>query len=420
MRRRSAARRPLPPGFSVLLVTVAVDAVGFGIVVPILALYADEFGAGPVAVGMVVASYSLAQLVMAPLLGRWSDRVGRRPVLILALAGSAAGSLITGLAGSLAVVFLGRVVDGASGASVAVARAATADLAEPDERPRLFGLLGAVFGAGFVLGPALGGLAALGGHRLPFFLAAAIAGTNALVAVRRLPETRAALPAEPGSDVAVRARGEVPPEPETTSRPESEVREWVPALVQLLVVSFVATAALGAFEATFPLLAEDRVGVDLSSIGLVFAAVGLGVVLVRGLLVAPVGRWLGEPAALRLGLALNGVGLVALAPAASWPALSVGLALVVVGQGLLLPFLSSTVAGLAPPGRSGGAMGWQQSAQSLARVAGPAAAGLLFTADPGAPFLVGGALSMLVLVLVPGPARLDAARSHRLPYITTR
>ncbi len=127
-----------------------------------------------------------------------------------------------------------------------------------------------------------------------------------------------------------------------------------------------------------------------------------------------------NPPRLRLGLALNGAGLVALAPAGSWPTLSVGLALVVVGQGLLLPFLSSTVAGLAPPGRSGGALGWQQSAQSMARVAGPAVAGALFATGVGFPFVVGGVASVLVMALVPGPARLDAARSQRLPFITTR
>src|SRR5204862_4749364 len=117
------------------------------------------------------------------------DRIGRKPVIILSLAGTAVGSLLTGLAGSLWLLFLGRVIDGASGASVSVAQAAVTDVAAPEERARLLGLLGAAFGAGFALGPAIGAIAALVSRRLPFFIAAANAAVNALVAAERLPET---------------------------------------------------------------------------------------------------------------------------------------------------------------------------------------------------------------------------------------
>src|SRR5213078_4233089 len=123
--------------------------------------------------------------------GRLSDRVGRKPVIIMSLVGTAVGSLLTGLAGSLLwLLFLGRIIDGASGASVSVAQAAVTDVAPPEDRARLLGLLGAAFGAGFALGPAIGGIAALVSHRLPFFVAAGIAAVNALAAVKRLPETR--------------------------------------------------------------------------------------------------------------------------------------------------------------------------------------------------------------------------------------
>src|SRR5437660_3298154 len=190
--RRRRGRAPLPPGFGAIWSSVAIDLVGFGIVLPLLPLYAKgSFGASPTQVGLLVASFSIAQFALAPVWGRVSDRVGRKPVLVLSLVGTAIGSLLTGLAGSLAVLFLGRVVDGASGASVSVAQAAVADVATPGERARLFGLLGAAFGLGFVGGPALGAVAALGGRRLPFLLAAAIAGGNAVWALRRLPETHA-------------------------------------------------------------------------------------------------------------------------------------------------------------------------------------------------------------------------------------
>ena len=179
----------LPPGFGAIWTTVAVDLIGFGIVFPILPRYAEDLDITPAVIGLVVASFSLAQLIAAPVMGRLSDRYGRKPVLIVSLCGTAVGSVLTGVAGSVWLLLLGRLVDGASGASVSVAQAAVADVAAEEERPRLFGLLGAAFGVGFVLGPAIGTFAALGGPHIPFFIAAAIAAINALVALRRLPET---------------------------------------------------------------------------------------------------------------------------------------------------------------------------------------------------------------------------------------
>src|SRR3954452_9686568 len=190
MRSKGRTRAPLPAGFGVIWTTVALDLIGFGILFPVLARYARDAGASPATAGLLVASFSIAQLVFSPLTGRLSDRVGRKPVIIMSLAGTAIESLLTGLAGSLWLLFLGRIIDGASGASVSVAQAAVADVAPPEQRARLRGLLGAAFGAGFALGPAIGGVAALVSHRLPFFIAAAIAGVNAIAAVKRLPETR--------------------------------------------------------------------------------------------------------------------------------------------------------------------------------------------------------------------------------------
>ena len=163
----------LPPGFGAIWTTVAVDLIGFGIVFPILPRYAEDLDITPAVIGLVVASFSLAQLIAAPVMGRLSDRYGRKPVLIVSLCGTAVGSVITGVAGSVWLLLLGRLVDGASGASVSVAQAAVADVAAPEERPRLFGLLGAAFGVGFVLGPAIAAFAALGGPHIPFFIAAA-------------------------------------------------------------------------------------------------------------------------------------------------------------------------------------------------------------------------------------------------------
>src|SRR5579864_2374935 len=147
---RRRRRAPLPRGFGTVWTTVALDLVGFGIVLPILPLYARRYHASPGVAGALVAAFSLAQLLGSPIWGRISDRVGRKPVLIVSLVGTAVGSLLTGLAGGLGLLFVARLVDGASGASVSVAQASVADLAPPDQRARLFGLLGAAFGIGFV------------------------------------------------------------------------------------------------------------------------------------------------------------------------------------------------------------------------------------------------------------------------------
>ncbi|MCL1599654.1 MAG: MFS transporter, partial [Actinomycetia bacterium] len=163
------SKKSVPRGFWTVWTSVALDLLGFGIIIPILPLYASDFGASPFVIGLLLASYSLAQFIFSPIWGRVSDKAGRKPVLVVTLVGSAIGSLVLGLAGSILVLFVGRIIDGISGASVAVARAVVADTADEKDRPRLMGYLGAAFGIGFVLGPALGGLAGLFGPRVPFF-----------------------------------------------------------------------------------------------------------------------------------------------------------------------------------------------------------------------------------------------------------
>src|SRR5947209_9024212 len=292
--RSRGDRRPLPPGFGTIWTTVAVDLVGFGVVLPLLPLYASRFHASAATVGAMFASFSVAQLIFAPLWGRVSDRVGRKPVLILSLLGTAAGTLLTGLAGSLALLFVGRIVDGASGASVSVAHAAVADVAPPRERARLFGLLGAAFGVGFVAGPTIGGIAALVGPRVPFFVAAAIAGVNALVAIRRLPETNrrhAAVPTPLSWTPQTGLEDEVVmlDDPDDPDDPDDAHEAATPAfnVPRLLILTFVSLVAFSAFEVTFPLFGHARLGFQLSSTAGLFAAIGLLLAAVQASLVHP-------------------------------------------------------------------------------------------------------------------------------------
>ncbi|MCA1683718.1 MAG: MFS transporter, partial [Actinobacteria bacterium] len=417
-------RAPLPRGFGTIWSTVAIDLVGFGIIIPVLPLYAERFGATPAVVGALFASFSVAQLLLAPVWGAVSDRVGRKPVLVLSLAGTAVGSLLTGVAGSLPLLFAGRLLDGASGASVSVAQAAVADVAEPGERARLFGLLGAAFGLGFVAGPAIGALAALGGTRLPFLVAAALAGVNAVVAVRRLPETNRRTVAaaverpplavadglgaeglgglDPGAAVDPEPLTSTPSSPRTGPGPAPDAPPAARRVGRLLAVAFGALVAFSAFEATFALFGERRLDFRPASTAAVFTVVGLVLALVQGVLVHPTVHRLGELRTLRLGLACNAVGLLMLAAVHSWWVLVPALLALVLGQGLATPSLTAAVAGGAAANRRGGVLGLQQSAGGLARVVGPLAGGLAFEhLGVPSPYLLGAAVMVLCIVLVP-------------------
>jgi MFS transporter, DHA1 family, tetracycline resistance protein len=366
---------------------VAVDLLGFGIIIPLLPLYAERFGASPLTIGVLFASYSLSQFVLAPLWGRISDKVGRRPILLVAIAGSAVGSLTLGLAGSLGWLFVGRIIDGGSGASIAIARATVADMADPAERPRLMGLLGAAFGVGFVIGPIIGSLAALGSPALPFLVAATIALINLVIGFFRIPETL---------------------RPEAVSTSQNGTQNLPSPAFRLITLTLIGVTAFGAFEATFALLGSSRLGMTGSTVAIVFAGVGTILVFTQAVLVGRSTKRLGERRVLQIGLGLNVAGFAALSMATTWPSLLAGLMLLALGQGLLTPTLSSAIAGIVP-GRSGAALGAQQSAAGLGRVIGPLLGGGLFAVAIPLPYAVAGALTLAAFLLV--PSRLEPAAS---------
>ena len=374
-----AERTPVPKGFWTIWSTVALDLIGFGIVVPILGVYAQRFGASGFTVGWLFASFSLAQFVFAPLLGRLSDRIGRKPVIIISLVGTAVGCLVTGAAGALWVVFLGRIIDGASGASLSVAQAAVADIAEPEQRPRLVGLLGAAFGVGFVIGPALGGLASLGGPHVPFYVAAVLAAINAVAALIRLPETRV------GPPVAVQAM----------AAPRQ------PVLRRLAVIGLVGTLAFAAFEATFSLFGSRRFGLTEGSTALVFLGIGLVLVCVQGGLFARLAQRIPAGRLFTIALAVVAAGLAVVAASTTWPVLIAGLLLLSLGQGVASPSLIEMVNRAAPAERRGEALGFQQSSYAVGRVVGPPLAGAAFDRiGVWSPMLAGSVLTVGTLLLV--------------------
>lgn len=379
--------------------TVAMDLVGFGIVIPVLPLYAEDFGASPAVATAVLATFSAAQMAAAPLWGRLSDRIGRKPVLIVALVGSAAGSLVTGLAGALWVLFLGRALDGASGSSYAVGQAAVADLAEPADRPRLLGLLAAAFGLGFVIGPLIGSLAALGSRELPFYVAAGLAALNALVALVRLPS---------GSRVGAVSDAH-------HLGPLAALGGAGPAMRRLALLAFVGMAGFAGFESTFAMLVDRRFPqLDDPSIYGLFASIGLVMVVVHTRLVGPANDRLGTSGALRISLLFVSCGMLVLALGGAWVGLTVALLLLVLGQGLFGPTLSAATVETVGEDARGAALGLQQSAGALGRIVGPLGAGVLFgQVATGAPYLVGALLAATAILLVGQPAGEEATVTGR-------
>ncbi len=370
----------MPKGFWTIWTTVALDLVGFGIIVPILGRYAERFGASGLTVGFLFASFSLAQLLCAPLLGRLSDRIGRKPVIVISLIGTAIGSFVTGAAGVLWLLFAGRIIDGASGGSLSVAQAAVADLAPEAERPRLIGLLGAAFGVGFVLGPAIGGLAALGGPHVPFYVAGVLATINAVAAIVRLPETR---------QLGDRVR-----RPALTA-PTS------PILRHLATVGFITVVAFTAFEATFSLFGDRRFGLTEASSAAVFLGVGLVLVAIQGGAYGRLVERFGTPHLLAFGLTMLVAGLAVTAVAKVWPVLIIALLLLSIGQGCASPSITSLVTQHAPADRRGEALGFQQSAYAVGRVVGPPAAGAMFDrVGIWSPYVAGAVLCAVALGLL--------------------
>jgi len=383
----AAGRSPL----GIVFVTVFLDLVGFGIVIPLLPLYGVRFGAGTVAVTWLLALYSLMQFLFAPWWGRVSDRVGRRPVLLLGLFGSAASYLALGLAGSLPLLFAARAVNGFAGANVGVAQAYVADVTGPHDRAKGMGMIGAAFGLGFIFGPAIGGLLLHWGPAAPFLGAGALAAANGVFALFRLPES---LPPE--------RRSVGPVGTGLADRFRTLLGGGTPARLRVLFAAgFLVTAGIAAMEGTFSLWADRRWALTASSIAFLFAWMGIVGVVAQGFAVGRLVRRFGERRAAVLGLALLAAGLAALALAPTLPLLAAAVALVAMGHGISVPSVSSLISRQGGAGEQGRILGVSQSLSALGRVIGPVAGGVaLAHVGSAAPFLSGAVLAAGALLLL--------------------
>lgn len=338
----------------VLFLTILVNLIGFGIIIPLLPFYAQEFGASPFVIGLLFASFSASQLIAAPLLGAWSDRWGRRPILILSLIGTMVSFVMLALAGSLAMLFFARIVDGLSGGNITTARAYIADTTTDENRAQAYGFLGAAFGLGFIIGPALGGLFSQISMTAPIWLAAAVSGGAIVLAWIWLPESIHrvnAVSVSPWTSLSGLA-----------TRPHIRI---------LFGVDFLYWMSFAVYQTTFALFGAIRFGFDTAQTGYMLSAFGLLGVIVQGGLVAPVVRMLGERRTLTVGLILTAVGWGGSALTYSLPVFVAMLVPGALGIGLCNATLSTLISHAAAPGEQGRVQGAAGALESLGRAGGP-------------------------------------------------
>ena len=353
----------------VIFITIFIDLVGFGIVIPVLPFYVEgtRFNATPRAVGLLFASYSIMQLIFTPVLGRLSDRYGRRPVLLVSIIGTGVGFLILGLAKTLTMLFVGRILDGITGGNISTAQAYIADVTTKENRAKGMGLVGAAFGLGFVFGPAIGGILSRWGINVPFLFAAAMAFANAILLYFTLPET--VTPDHPARESAATARW---------SQLFKALKQS--KLAFILSIYFLFVVAFSVMTSSFGLFTMFRFGYDAQDTGWLFVYVGLIGAIIQGGLIGKLAKRFGEAHLVIAGAFLFTLSLVAIpltgAHTGLLTLLVVGAAFAV-GNSLATPSLTSLASKSVGSGEQGGTLGVTQSAASLARTVGPLIASAL-------------------------------------------
>jgi len=376
---------------TVLFATVFIDLLGFGIVIPFLPMYVERLGVGAFAIGAILSSYSLMQFLVSPVLGRISDHVGRRPIIMLGLLGSSLSYFVYGFAYSMPILLLSRAIHGACAATVSTAQAYVADITPEEKRAHGMGMIGAAFGLGFVLGPAIGGLLGRSGLRVPVFFASALTLANLLFAAIALPESH-----RPTSGHRLQLNLLVPP----LRLPFELMRHH---MARIFLVGFLATFAMVLFEATFALMAPVIYGLSTAGVGGMLAYAGLMQAITQGYLLRKIVGKVGEYRLIRAGLLLFAVGMVPMANFGSNGLLFLLLAALAIGYGFTNPSIASLISKLTGRHLQGELLGLNQSALALARIFGPLVAGLLYDFDgPTVVYATGGIIAIAGLLLA-GP-----------------
>jgi len=387
---------------TIIFLTVFIDLIGFGIVLPLLPFYATDFGADPMIIGLLVAMHPAMQFLFGPIWGRLSDRIGRRPILLLGLVGSGFSYLLFGLATNLTWLFASRIMQGIAGANIPVAQAYIADSTDLENRTRGMGLVGAAFGLGFIAGPAIGGVLVNLGYAAPGFFAAALSLANAGAAFFYLPESLS--PAAKASAASDRAPGLLGRLKLAVSFGRS------PAIGTLMAIYVLATFVFAAFTTVFPLWIAIKLDYDAQHAGYLMAYLGLLMAIVQGRLIGPMAHRFGERRLLVIGTTVLILGYALMPLADTLLILCAVLVLIALGSGLNWPAATSLASQHAAIDRQGGVLGVMQSLSALGRMLGAAWAGWVFgTWRPATPFTLSAVIMSLaaafaIMFMIKAPA----------------
>jgi DHA1 family tetracycline resistance protein-like MFS transporter len=362
--------------FAIFLI-VFIDLLGFSVILPLLPFYAETFGATPLVVGLLTATYAAAQLIGAPLLGRLSDRYGRRPILMISIAGNMLGFVLLAVAQNLGILFLARALAGLTGGNISVAQAYISDVSEPKDRGKALGLIGAAFGLGFIIGPAVGGILGTFGFWVPATVSAVLSGINLLLVFFWLPES-----------LTVERRLKLA----NTSRPPFTVKAMLQTLKRpfvgpLLHTRFFFGLAFAMFQSIFALYAQYRLNLDGRQTGYILAYVGVLSAVTQGFLIGKITARFSDTQIILVSTIIMAIGLGAWAFAPNVIALLIVLIPIAVAGGVLNTTINSAMSKAVAPIEIGGILGLAASFESLTRVISPSLGGLMLeklgTASPG-------------------------------------
>ena len=379
----------------VLFLTVFIDLIGFGMVIPFLSFYAREYGASGIAVGAVVGIYSIMQFFFAPVWGRLSDRVGRRPILLVSLTASFTGYLLFAFTHSLSILFLSRIIAGVGGANIGTAQAYIADSTTPENRAKGMGLIGAAFGLGFILGPPMSGILSeagtkrgMPGNLLPGLVAAGLSFTAFLIALSVLKESK-------------------PPDlvPRSGLPPQFDRKLWREIAASGILASlmgglFLTLLAVAGMEISVTLHGRERFGFRQLDMAYLFLFMGAIVATIQGGLIGRAVKKLGETGVIIIGSAAFTLGFVIIPSIWRVPLLYVVALLIAIGQGLCYPALTSLISKVAPENERGSLLGLATSVGSLARFLGPITSGFLYDLAKARGAFYGGAVLMAVALAI--------------------
>jgi DHA1 family tetracycline resistance protein-like MFS transporter len=385
-----------------IFIVVFVDLLGFSIILPLLPYYASEFGASPLTIGILIASYSICQFIASPILGDWSDRYGRRPILLYSQIGSCLGFILMGIAlqlpNPLLWLFVARIIDGISGGNLTVAQAYISDITRPEERARNFGMIiGVSFGLGFLIGPTLGGFLSRYGYDVPAYAAAIFSFASVMATFFLLPETQHQRDEQKPSGIALYTR----------------VFDYlsIPELRRLLMVFSFMTLPFALYVTMFPLYADRQLHFTAEQAGYFLGFVGFLGIVWQGGVIGPFVKRFGDYKALMIGLIASTCGLFYLGLVDVWWKLSFVALFFSFGHGISRPALTSLITQTAPPNRRGGVLGAMTSLESFTRIIAPLLGGWIISVHPAWLGWVGGFMFSIGVLIA---ATISPAVKHEI------